>query len=83
LITPDFGCIFLNRKTRLCAIYEDRPNICKAYGTTIANNYMIACPYFKPNGNPWSEAKRKQIDRIHQKQTDELMKEKNRNIYEV
>jgi len=73
-LIDDLRCIFLNRKTNKCSIYEDRPGICKAYGTTIVNDYMIACPYFKPNGNPWSDAKKKQIERIHNRQTKELLK---------
>ena len=73
-LTEDLLCVFLNRKNGLCSIYDDRPGICKIYGTTTVNEYMIACPYFKPNGNPWSDAKRKQIERIHNRQTKELLK---------
>ena len=74
ILVNDLRCIFFNRETKSCSIYEDRPGICRVYGTTIAREYMIACPYFKPNGNPWSEAKRRQIDRIHERQTNELFK---------
>lgn len=73
-ITEDLLCVFLNRKTRLCSIYGDRPPICKIYGTKIVKNHMITCPYFKPNGNPWSKAKATQIKRIQEKDIDNLMK---------
>ena len=62
-VTEDLGCIFLNRQTRDCMIYEFRPEICKAYGNS--DDVRIACPYFKKNGNPRSEARTKQIFRWH------------------
>lgn len=74
ILTEDILCVFLDRKTKLCSIYEDRPEICRMFGTTTEKDYMIACPYFKPNGHPWSEAKAKQILRITNHNIDNLMK---------
>jgi Fe-S-cluster containining protein len=63
LFIDDGGCPFLNRATKVCEIYEDRPEICRRYGIDLSDNFKIACPYFKPNGNEWSEAMKKRIER--------------------
>jgi Fe-S-cluster containining protein len=57
----DFKCPFLDREKLICVIYDDRPEVCKKYGVT--DDIRLMCPYFKPNGNPWSSAKRKQLER--------------------
>lgn len=46
VLTEDMKCVYLNRKTKDCMIYKDRPRICKIYGLTSA----CPCPYFKENG---------------------------------
>jgi Fe-S-cluster containining protein len=50
LETKDQMCAFLDRKTRKCAIYEDRPKVCKDYG--IENEGVNKCPYFDSEGQP-------------------------------
>lgn len=55
-ITEDLKCCFLSKENK-CMIYDDRPDICKRYGIC----EELPCPYLKPNGNLWSEAKAKQI----------------------
>lgn len=67
LITEDMLCVFLNRQTKLCSIYEERPLICRKFGIELDNQYKLACPYFKPNGKEWTPGKKKQIDRIQDK----------------
>lgn len=74
LLTEDLGCVFLDRKTRECTIYEERPEICRLYGTV--KDIRISCPYFKPSGNPRSEAQRKQITRWHSHNVDNIIKGK-------
>jgi Fe-S-cluster containining protein len=69
----DCRCPFLDRVKLRCAIYEDRPEICRKYGT--GEDARILCPYFKPNGNPWSEAKKKQLERIRNHMIDNVVKE--------
>jgi len=71
-ITSDLKCIFLNRVTKLCMIYEDRPDVCRMYG--ISNHPALACPYVKPNGNPRSEAQRKHFQRIINHHVDKTFK---------
>jgi len=60
-LTKDLACVFMNRETKLCSIYEDRPNICRDYG--MSGHPDLQCPYFKKSGNPRSEASRKKIER--------------------
>jgi len=59
LIYEDLRCPFLDRKTRLCKIYENRPKVCIDYG----NIEKLQCPYFKRSGNVRSEGSRKQIEK--------------------
>jgi Fe-S-cluster containining protein len=70
-LTSDLACVFLNRETRLCSVYEDRPNICRAYG--MSDNQDLQCPYFKKSGNPRSEASRKKIERHFDKLFNKLI----------
>ena len=56
-ITDDMHCIFLNRSTKRCTVYNDRPKVCRLYGVT--DDERLACEFFKPNGNPRSEAGQK------------------------
>lgn len=61
VVTHDFKCIFLNREKNECMIYEDRPQVCRDFGTH--KNPLLMCPYLKPNGNPWSQAQHKRLAR--------------------
>ena len=74
LITKDMLCIFLNRETKLCSIYENRPEICRKFGIELDDRYKLACPYFKPNGNLWTPGKKKQIERIQDKWFKKILK---------
>lgn len=47
--TEDGKCVFLNRMTRRCAIYEERPQVCLDYGND------NKCPFFNPDGAPKPE----------------------------
>lgn len=69
-MTEDGLCCFLN-KDKECAVYEDRPDVCRKYGI---DKEKLPCPYFKPNGNPWSEAKAKQIRKKIDRDVDEAMR---------
>lgn len=57
IITPDMKCVYLDRKTKKCAIYKDRPRICRLYGLTP----RLPCPYIKENGERRSLAERKLV----------------------
>lgn len=66
----DMRCPFLDRKTRLCKIYENRLKICKDYG------YIeeLQCPYFKKSGNRRSLASQTKIERMIDKKLSSIQK---------
>lgn len=61
VITEDWSCVFLNRETKKCNIYEQRPHICRMFGPS--HHPSLQCKYSKPNGNLRSLAAQKQIER--------------------
>jgi Fe-S-cluster containining protein len=46
VLTKDLLCVYLNRKTKKCAIYDERPQVCRTYGIIPA----LPCPYFRADG---------------------------------
>jgi len=46
VVTGDRYCIFLDRQTYRCIIYDNRPNVCRLYGKIKA----LPCPWLKRNG---------------------------------
>lgn len=68
--TEDMRCVFLNRATHKCVIYDDRPTVCREYGQ-IAD---LPCPYVALNGRPRSPAKVKRMRRWISHDTDMKMK---------
>lgn len=56
--TEDGLCVFLT-KMKTCAIYDERPSICRMYGVDI----RLPCPYIKPNGNARGPAKVRRMQR--------------------
>ena len=60
LITPvsyDGLCIFLDRISRQCRIYDSRPLLCRIFGVVSA----VPCPYIRPDGRVRSRSKRRGI----------------------
>lgn len=55
VLTPDLLCVFFNRKEHNCAIYDERPEVCRMYGMV----EKLPCPHFKRSGNPRSPASKK------------------------
>ena len=72
VLTDDILCIFLNRETKLCSIYDKRPEVCKLYGVTKYKDLL--CPYFKSNGKRRSEASQKQVERHIKKLTNNFLR---------
>ena len=68
-ITEDGKCVFLNPDSFKCMIYDDRPLVCKEYGT----RPDLPCPYLKPNGNIRSGASRNRVKRMIDKRIDYLV----------
>jgi len=64
--TEDMFCVFLNRETRLCSIYEDRTWICKAYGESADPN--LWCSRIALDGTKRTRADRRRALRgLHNK----------------
>ena len=40
VLTEDLSCIFLNRKTKKCEIYEQRPQICRDHSTKECSKWL-------------------------------------------
>ncbi|MCJ7816556.1 MAG: YkgJ family cysteine cluster protein [Candidatus Aenigmarchaeota archaeon] len=59
IITKDGKCVFLD-DNNACAIYDNRPDICKEYGRTAE----LPCPYVKPSGARRSEAGMRHMQRV-------------------
>ena len=70
-ITKDGYCPFLN-KNLSCNIYEDRPNICKRYGSEQMK--CLRCPYQNKNGEQRSRQESRKILREAEKEAQKLIK---------
>jgi Fe-S-cluster containining protein len=70
ILTKDFLCVFYDRLNHKCAIYEERPQVCKDYGMIEA----LPCPYFKRSGNRRSPASEKITLREIGKRVDKAVK---------
>ena len=60
--TEDMFCVFLNRDTRLCSIYEDRTWICKAYGESA--DPKLWCSRIAPDGTKRTRSDRRRVLRM-------------------
>jgi len=58
-ITKDGKCIYLNRETKECSIYDERPKICRMFGLTSAT----PCPYLREDGTKRNKKEVKEIKR--------------------
>jgi hypothetical protein len=58
IITEDFKCIFLDRKTKQCSVYNDRPKLCRRYGT----DDEVPCPFLNPDGSHRNRMERMKAD---------------------
>lgn len=84
--TKNLRCVFQDPKTWLCAVYKDRPEMCRAFGTKEGINTKglgLACTYFKPNGNPWSKAMQTRIARIKRKGAENLINKREKTRIEA
>ncbi len=70
VLTKDVNCVFLSQEGK-CVIYEDRPQVCKDYGTIP----RLQCPHINMNGNPRSPAKVRRMQRIINHQINDVMKQ--------
>lgn len=80
VLIDDLQCVFMNRKTKLCAIYDDRPEVCRLFGTKEGMQkagLSLACPHFKPNGNDWSPAMKAKISHVTRKNLKKMLRKRN------
>lgn len=68
-ITESGYCAFL-REDYQCNIYQDRPEVCREYGSE-STPYM-SCPYLKKDGTERSRQQRRCIERMVNKGLDSL-----------
>jgi Fe-S-cluster containining protein len=77
LETEDLSCAFLDRAEMKCIIYDERPEVCRLFSTgkdsNGKENVLLFCPYSRPNGNMWSPAKKKHLDRRINQVMEEVM----------
>ena len=69
------SCVFL-KPDLSCNIYEERPEICRSYGSLPG----LECPKIKPNGGLRSPADARRMQRIISHKIDETMKKIERRI---
>jgi Fe-S-cluster containining protein len=43
---PNGDCRFLDERTRLCTVYDNRPQMCRDFPTAVGNR-LGHCPYMK------------------------------------
>lgn len=73
ILTKDLGCIFLNRKTKNCMIYKERPEVCRLYG--ISKDPRLQCAYFKRSGARRSPGSQKQVEKKIDLMTKQIIDE--------
>lgn len=69
--TTDSYCTFLNEDLS-CNIYDDRPHVCKKYGTE--SSKCLRCPYQDKDGRTRSRQERRKILRDAFKEAQSLIK---------
>lgn len=55
-------CVFLNRETRRCAIYDDRPKTCREMGEPDCPS-ILECPHYASDGSLRTRAERRRFIR--------------------
>lgn len=58
-ISEDLRCVFLDRASLKCNIYEERPDVCRNYGLI----EDLPCPCFKTSGAVRTRAERREMRR--------------------
>ena len=72
--TEDHLCVFLDRETKQCTIYDDRPEMCRLFGTEDSPD--LVCSYVHPSGKPRSRPDRRRLQRDTVKRTAKLLSTK-------
>jgi len=75
LLTKSGKCCFLNTDND-CMIYEERPDVCRRYGT----DFYLPCPYIDRKGNLRNEAKHRRFQGIINHNVDDSIKQMEKRI---
>lgn len=75
-LTEDMRCPFLNRTNFKCMIYENRPMVCKLFGTSEEKGF--ACFFMKPNGKLRNKKERKKRQKENEEQLNKIAENINR-----
>ena len=78
-VAEDIHCIFMDRTTYLCSIYEERPDVCRKFGDEM--HPQMCCPYLRADGTKRTRAERRSVrlgvTERQQKLDKHLSKERN------
>ena len=61
-ITKDLKCVFL--KYNKCQIYDNRPSVCRQFGTNHKGNPLLMCPYLHENSSIRNSKERRYLRKI-------------------
>jgi Fe-S-cluster containining protein len=70
-LTEDAFCIFLDRDTKKCVIYKERPDVCRKYGLI----EDLQCAYVDLRGKTRTSAKQRRMLRHINREVGKTMKE--------
>lgn len=74
-ITENIKCCFLQSDYK-CAIYNDRPKVCRVYGDESIST--LSCHWQDKNGNKRSRQAKRQLDRISKKNHTKYLKKRSK-----
>lgn len=60
--TPDDKCVFLDRDTHKCKVYDKRPSICATFGIA-PDGLFMQCPYISALGDRRGRPSRRRLQR--------------------
>jgi Fe-S-cluster containining protein len=72
-VRADGKCVFLNEEMK-CAIYEERPQVCKDFGSNPNGQILLCCPFLRTDGTSRNRAERRQAIRILDKKSEKVFK---------
>ena len=71
-MVDDDRCLFLDRTTCSCKIYDDRPEICRKFGDE--THLMLSCPHMDAAGEDRNRQQRRKLQRNRDKAMDSWVK---------
>jgi Fe-S-cluster containining protein len=71
-VRADGKCAFLTEEMK-CAIYEERPQVCKDFGSNPRGHLLLCCPFIREDGTKRNRPERRKAMRILDKKTDKVM----------